>query len=572
METTTFLNLLLALGQDLWNSSGQVRSIQVPLDSYNYIIVGGGATGAVVAARLSQDSSKKVLLLEKGGASNRASDIPKIYNSFNTEDTQLTHNYRTVSQENICRSDANGQCTLPVGRLLGGGSAVNAMAFVRGNKLDFDGWAANGLPTWSYDKVLPFFKKFENSVNYKSPYRGSNGPINVSTDQWSAINDLTTRWKSAGMETFGIGSGDYNGQNQKYFSKIQRHAYAGIRASSDNAYLQPLDQKRENLHVLTFAHVTKVLFQGTKATGVEYVSVREYDNNTRYTVNVTEEIIVSAGTFESPKILALSGIGPRAQLEKLGIKVIADRPGVGQNLIDPVYLTLTFDNNLTCPADFGITEVNYRQWLTKGTGRLRSTGAFGIAFLPTKSSANEDDIRAEYISGWIITSCNESTQITLAYYNLYPCSVGSVKVNSADPLADVLIDPKYLTCEADMLDAVDAVYRLLKLSKAKAFQEIGLSPIAPNITGCDATPWSDSYVKCYVKTYGTTSIHFTGTSKMGNSSDKMAVVDDQLRVYGVQNLRVADGSIFPTPPRAHPTAACWMVGEVVSSLISGGKA
>ncbi|KAI1297309.1 Glucose dehydrogenase -like protein [Halotydeus destructor] len=368
MDTATFLNFLLVLGEDLWNGTGQVRSIQSPLASYDYIICGAGATGAVLAARLSEDPAKKVLLIEAGGSSNRVSDIPYLFYSW--IGTSLVHSRATVAQENIC---GGGQCSLPSGRLLGGGTAVNAMTYVRGNRLDYDSYAANGLPTWSYDKVLPFFKKFENSKDIKSSYRGTDGPVNVTTDQWEFLDSLSKRWISAGEEIFNVGSSDYNGKTQKAFSKLQRLAYRGIRQSSDRTYLQPLDQKRSNLHVLTFAHVTRVLFQGTKATGVEYVSVREYDNGTLNTVKASSEVIISSGTFGSPQILMLSGIGPKDQLEKLGIKVLVDRPGVGLNLQDPILVDVDVDTNITYPDSGHVTEVNYRQWLTKGTTILRST-------------------------------------------------------------------------------------------------------------------------------------------------------------------------------------------------------
>ncbi|KAI1307609.1 Glucose dehydrogenase -like protein [Halotydeus destructor] len=571
MASTTFLNLLLSLGNELWNSSGQVRSIQVPLASYDYIICGAGASGAVLASRLSQDPNKTVLLLEAGGASNRVSDIPYVHEWYYSP---LAHLRYSETQKNVCNQYSPAECTLPSGRLLGGGTAINAMTYVRGNRLDYDGYAALGLPSWSYDKVLPFFKKFENSVNYKSKYRGEGGPVNITTDQWAFLNSLSQRWISAGKEIFNVGPGDYNGRYQKAFSKLQRLIYRGIRQSSDKTYLQPLDQKRENLHVLTFAHVRKVLFEGTKAVGVEFFSSRYYDNNTVYTVKAEKEVILSAGTYGTPQILMLSGIGPQAHLKDLGISVVANRPGVGQNLQDPILVSVNFDTNMSYPADGHVTEENYRQYLTLGNSILKSTGLCGLAFLPSIRSnpGHPDDIRTEYTFSFNEPSGNDTFELVISYYSLVPSSRGYVKLRSTDPLVNPIIDPKYLTDDGDMKEAIATVKDIIKLSKASSLQQIGLTPTVVTISGCNYTAWTDEYIKCYLRLYGDTSIHASGTSKMGNSSDPMAVVDDQLRVYGIQNLRVVDGSIFPTVPRAHPTAPCMMAAEVAASLIINGTA
>ncbi|KAI1297307.1 Oxygen-dependent choline dehydrogenase [Halotydeus destructor] len=406
MEVTSFLTLLLALAEDLTYNEGQARSIQVPLDSYDYIIVGAGATGATLAARLSQDLTTMVLLIDTAGSSTRPSDIPYIFSFWHLANTTLAHNYVTEKQPNVCHVTSDGECLLAVGRALGGGTAVNAMTYVRGNKLDYDSYAALGLPTWSYDKVLPFFKKFENSINIKSKYRGTDGPVNVTTDQWRFLEDLTNRWVSAGVEQYGVGQSDYNGKTQKAFSRLQRLIYRGIRQSTDRCYLQPLDQKRSNLHVLTYSLVTKVVFEGTKAVGVEYVSVREYDNNTKTTVKARKEVIISSGTFGSPKLLLLSGIGPKAHLDDVGIKVVADRPGVGQNLQDPILVQVNFDTNKTYPLDGYITETNYRAWLTQGASILRSSTLCGLAFLPSiRSTSDPDDIRTEYTFDFVMGSC-----------------------------------------------------------------------------------------------------------------------------------------------------------------------
>ncbi|KAI1297291.1 Glucose dehydrogenase -like protein [Halotydeus destructor] len=569
MAATTFLSLLIALGENLWNSTGQVRSIQAPLAAYDYIIVGAGATGAVLAARLSEDPSKKILLMDAGGSSSRVSDIPIMYPDW--AGTSLTRGRVSEQQPNVCGLYPDNECVLPSGRLLGGGTAVNAMTYVRGNRLDYDGYAALGLPTWSYDKVLPFFKKFENSITYKSQYRGQGGPVNITTDQWSFLNAFSERWISAGLEIFKVGSSDYNGKAQKAFSKLQRLIYRGIRQSTDRCYLQPLDQKRENLHVLTFSQVTKVLFQGTKAIGVEYVSTREYDNNTRHTVKARSEVILSAGTYGSPQILMLSGIGPKAHLQEMGIQVLVDRPGVGQNLQDPILVSVTCTTNVTYPEDGHVTATNYRKWLTNRTSMLQSSDLLGLGFLPSIRSTNDsDDIRTEYTFNFNEPSGNSTAlEFGISYYSLVPSARGYTKLRSSDPLDDPIIDPKYLSVEGDMKEAISAVKDIIKLAKAKALQEIAITPIVPKLTGCDYEAWSDDYITCYLKEYAGTSIHASGTCKMGNSSDPMAVVDDQLRVYGVKNLRVADGSIWPTVPRAHPSAPCIMVGELVATLISG---
>ncbi|KAI1283226.1 Glucose dehydrogenase -like protein [Halotydeus destructor] len=564
MDSGSFLSLLLALGQELWSSDGQVRSVQSPLASYDYIIVGAGGAGAVLAARLSQDPSKLVLLIEAGGSSNRAADVP--YTIVSWQNTLLSRQLYSVKQQNVCRQDA---CLLPTGRLLGGTTAINCMRFVRGNRADFDGYATNGLPSWAFDKVLPFFKKLENSVHYKSQYRGDKGPINVTTSQWPYLDDLSRRWTSAGQELFGSGSRDYNGQFQKGFSLAQRSTYRGIRESTDRAYLQPLDQKRSNLHVLTFSHVTKVIFTGKRATGVQYQSVRDYDKNARYTVNAKLEVILSAGVFGSPQILMLSGIGPQAHLHNMGIRVLADRPGVGQNLLDSIQVQVNFRTNQTYPNTGHVTGTTYREWLTKGTGVLSSNQVVGMAFLPSmRSSSYDDDVRAMFTFNFDEPKGDDTAlRVDVTYYNIVPSTRGYLKLRSNDPLDQPIIDPKYLSADGDLEEAIGSFRDMLKLSDAKALKEIAMKPIEPSLGSC-GDPWTESYITCYIREFGFTSNQQAGTCKMGNSSDPMAVVDDQLRVHGVKGLRVVDASIFPTTPRGGVAAPAMMVGEVAASFIA----
>ncbi|KAK6190341.1 hypothetical protein SNE40_002231 [Patella caerulea] len=558
--------------------------------SYDYIIVGAGSAGSVLANRLSKDSSLKVLVLEAGSDDQQPSanilKVPLMCGlALNTE---YDWAYYSVPQKNCCKGLQGQRVSMARGKVLGGSSQINYNLYVRGHRKDYDGWSEAGCDGWSYSEVLPYFIRSENIQSLKhmdKEYHGTNGPLVVSESQ---ATDFPGFMIEAGKE-LGYGTGDYNGREQKGFFASQATIQDGERCSTAKAFLWPAVTSRKNLHVLTNAHVKKVVIKNKKAVGVEF-----YHKGTLKSVSVNKEIILSAGALSSPQILMLSGIGPKEHLKSHGIPVVADLP-VGDNLQDHVcfvsyYKTKDLVFNSPNKTDSLWTHIQY---LTTKSGVLATPGGVeSLAFISTDSKSleypdleihgehllfNEDAVRdelgvdpnyAKYYSG-----LNDLNGFILSLTLLRPKSHGILRLNSTDAMQHPVIDPRYLENKEDVDGLLRGIRFAQKLTKTKTFQSLGTEffhkPFSPCLEKSKFD--SDEYWRCYIRYFTLVIYHSTGTCKMGRTEDPTTVVDPQLRVKGIHGLRVADASIMPSIVSGNTNAPCIMIGEKAADMILGIK-
>ncbi|KAL4223938.1 hypothetical protein ACF0H5_017397 [Mactra antiquata] len=549
--------------------------------SYDYIVVGAGSAGSVIASRLSEDSDVSVLLLEAGGdyTESELYHIPLLIFSF--QRTESDWEYYTVPQEESHLGMVENRSYWPRGKLLGGTSILNSMQYARGSRHDYDEWAELGCDGWSYKDVLPYFLKSEDMLidSLKdSKYHNTGGYLGISTGGVSPISDV---YLQAGKE-MGYDIVDYNGEVQEGWSPMQLTVRNGVRSSTSLEFLGRING-RKNLHISVRSMVTKINIENKTAKGVYVIK----DGRKMY-IEAKKEVIVSGGAVNSPQLLMLSGIGSKQHLESLGIKVEVDLP-VGDNLQDHLLLH-TFSS---ISEDVGITEekiksvINELKYQLFGTGIYSIAGVDGNGFFCTyetdkKSCAPDiqfmmyslsmsdnnfnikDDIAKEYLHK--PGSFGFSTVMSL----LDPKSVGTIRLQSADPFDYPLIDPQYLTDRRDM-DTYIRGFRLWeKYMSTPAMKAIGASVEKMKLSFCLQHEFrSDAYWECIVRHLAYTVYHPVGTCKMGRSDDKTTVVDPQLRVKGIKNLRVADASIMPNVISGNTNAPVIMIAEKVSDLIRG---
>nr|CAD7395746.1 unnamed protein product [Timema cristinae] len=553
-----------------------VRSPNIsPLDSnnaeYDFIIVGGGSAGCVLARRLSEIHSWNVLLLEAGGEEPDFADIPGLA-LFNSENS-LDWSYRTVPDERSCNGIG---CFWPRGKVLGGSSVLNAIVYVRGNPEDYDQWEEFGNNGWSFKDVLPYFIKSENNHDpsiVDPNYHGFNGPLNV--EQFRHLDENAVTIVEA-LKELGYNEGDFNGAHQEGLVLRSQHtAYNGRRWSTNRGYLQPVRYVRSNLKVITYATVTRILInpQSRVAYGVEYIL--NEDRNTVFTVMATKEVVLSAGSLNTPQVLMLSGVGPREHLEELGIPVIADLR-VGYNLHDHTYSSgVVYLLNETSKLHCSQEENDYLEYMTTATGHLASTGVTQtVAF--DKPQNPDDAIEYMFIGRVNNPSSKKVYSSPLSYYDrfivgeilLRPVSRGRVTLKSTDPLDRALVDPNYFAVDSDVLIMVKGLEFGLRLGQTNAFRSKGFILDTNLLPGCENFTFAtEPYWRCAVRTTTATVFHPVGTCKMGPSSDTEAVVDPQLNVYGIRNLRVVDASIMPRLVRGNTNAPTIMIAEKGADMI-----
>lgn len=529
--------------------------------TFDYVIVGAGSAGCVLASRLTENPNISVCLLEAGKKDTSAFIHAPAGVAATVPYGFFSWHYNTTPQKGL-----NGRAGFqPRGKVLGGSSSINAMMYIRGAHWDYDNWEAQGNKGWSYKDVLPYFKKAENNETLHDEYHGQGGPLNV-----SELRDPShfNQFFLDACELNGIPrKPDLNGESQLGCRMNQVTQKGGERGSAAKGYITP-NLSRSNLTVITQAHVRNIEIENDTATGVTF-----YQGNELVTVHAQKEVIMSAGAYGSPQILQLSGLGPKAHLESLGINVIKDIPGVGSNLQDHISVVPLYKTKLFTPskgtfgyslgAGYDVTKAIF-QWIFKRRGLLTSNFAESVGFYKTDDAVPAPDIELTFITG-IVDDHTRKFHFGHGYCAhatlMRPKSRGTLRLASADPKAAPLIDPNFLDDEDDMNRLVKGLQKLLDIMESKPFDKVKGRMIYPierdNV----------EQLKEYIRNHSDTEYHPVGTCKMGPDSDPMAVVDDQLKFKGIANLRVADASIMPTLVTGNTNAPTIMVAEKAADMI-----
>ncbi|KAL4232084.1 hypothetical protein ACF0H5_009660 [Mactra antiquata] len=553
-------------------------------DNYDYIVVGGGSAGSVVAARLSEDKRYRVLLLEAGGHydENEAIHVPIMWAAL--EQTKQDWQYYTEPQKQSFQGLNGNRGFFPRGKVLGGSSCINAMQYTRGSPFDYAEWEAAGCDGWGYKDVLKYFLKAENvdiDEFDSSSYHSKGGPI---TNSFSYRTELKDIYLKAGKE-LGYPITDYNGEDQHGFSTTQKSIRNAVRSSTGLEYIGKAEYK-DNLHVSLNSFATKIDIMDKRAVGVYFIK----DGRKHY-VKCNKEIIVSGGAINSPQLLMLSGVGPKDHLNQLGIPVHADLP-VGKNLQDHqlIFLKTKINKPLSInPVILGSLWNQFRYKFFK-TGPYAASGLEGSAFLhldKTKVGKTYPDIQMIFLSilfrdnilnvkpelvEEFFESDDNAHGFTVAVCTTRPKSAGSITLHSADPFDYPKIDPAYYTDERDMDTILGGIRLYEQLMETKAFKELGVNLDGNKYSCCSDYEFrSDDYWKCLIRHLSTTEYHHSGTCRMGARDNPTAVVDPQLRVIGINGLRVADASIFPNVTSGNTNIPVIMVGEKVADMIRKGK-
>ncbi|XP_063220572.1 glucose dehydrogenase [FAD, quinone] [Bacillus rossius redtenbacheri] len=565
---------------DLEDPCGRPASRRVPQDEYDFIVVGGGSAGAVVASRLSEEPGWSVLLLEAGLDEPTGTQVPSMFLNF--LGSSIDWGYVTEPEDTACLGQPERRCSWPRGKVLGGTSVLNGMMYIRGSKTDFDDWEAMGNKGWSYEDVLPYFLKSEDNLQMDkmdTDYHSQGGYLTVA--QFPYHPPLSQAILQAGRE-MGYEIRDLNGESHTGFAIAQTTSRNGSRLSSAKAFLRPV-KDRQNLHVMLNVTATKILVDETtkQAYGVEYL----YGDAPGSFVKVyaKKEVIVSGGAVNSPQLLLLSGIGPKSDLEKLGIKVINDLPGVGHNLQNHVSFFMNFfiNDTDTQPLNWA-TAMEYllfRDGLMAGTGISEVTAIINSKF----ANASEDNPDLQFFFGGFLANCarsgqvgevsdsnklNSSRVINIIPTVLHPKSRGVLKLRTANPLDKPLIYARYLSHPDDVATLVDGINIALNLSKTPALQSYGFYVDQTPVPGCENLTFDcEEYWECAVKRQTGPENHQAGSCRMGPRDDPGAVVDNELRVIGVDRLRVIDASIMPKVTSGNTNAPVIMIGEKGADMI-----
>ncbi|XP_014284546.1 4-pyridoxate dehydrogenase [Halyomorpha halys] len=525
--------------------------------TYDFVIVGGGSAGCVLANRLTENPNWNILLIEAGGDGNALTDAPLFHTLI--RNTIFDWNYTTVKQERACLHNY-GICPYPRGKVMGGSSTTNAMLYVRGNKADYDDWAAKGCHGWSYEDLLPYFIKAENNTEPSlaaSHYHGVGGPLNVQFPSFFTIlRDMFIK----AAEEFGWRRGDYNGEWQNVAGYVQTTIAGSSREDTSKAYLNPI-KNRKNLFVIKNAIVTKILINNKVTKGVKYNR-----GGKTYKVFARKEVILSAGAINTPKLLMLSGIGPKDELEMHNIKLIKDLP-VGKNLQDHLQVQILFeiDGNMTYNWR---TEKSINQYAKERTGPLTTPTAETMAFLNIHNNSHQQpNLQFTWFSGILPTKFDDQKRniITIIMVNVKPKSVGRVRLESGSCEDMPLIDTNFFSEESDFAVYQKGFEYLLEYMKTPTMLKLSPTLYTEYYHECKGKNQKD-LIRCIISRYSQTIFHPVGTAKMG-SEETGAVVNPDLQVYGVRNLRVIDASIMPTIPSGNTNAPTIMIAEKGSDLI-----
>jgi choline dehydrogenase len=524
----------------------------------DYIVVGAGSAGAIVASRLSEDPNCEVLLVEYGGGD--GSVFVRMPSALGIPMNSKKYNWGFETAPEPYLDNRRMNC--PRGKVIGGTSSINGMVYVRGNAADFDQWEEQGASGWNYQNCLPYFKKFENHQCRDTDYTGNEGPVAIS-DGNNMRNPLYRAFIDAGVEAGYGETQDYNGYQQEGFGQKFMNVDRGIRASTGYSYLKAA-KKRSNLTILKHALVTRVVFEGKTATGIECkigAKIQIY--------NAKKEVILSAGAIGSPQLLQVSGIGPRKTLEAAGIDLRHELPGVGENLQD--HLEFNFQYRCKQPislnSELGLFKKGLIgvRWLLFKTGLGRTNHFEACAFIRSRAGVKSPDIQYHFLPGAItydgsVAVKGHGFQVHVGHNK--PTSRGYVRARSGDLSEHPEILFNYLETETDRQGFRDCVHLTREIMQQAAMDEFRGEVIQPT----DKVQ-TDEQIDAFVRASVDSAYHPCGTCKIG--VDEMAVVDSELRVQGIERLRVIDASVFPTIPNGNLNAPTMMLAERGADMVKG---
>jgi len=532
---------------------------EIAMNTYDYIIVGAGSAGCVLANRLSEDPDTRVLLLEAGGTDRN----PWIHIPVGYVKTMVDPSVNWLFDTEPESTTGNRAIPVPRGKVLGGSSSINGMLYVRGNARDYDGWAQLGNRGWSYEDVLPYFKKSENRESGGDAYRGSGGPLNVAevTETYELLDQVI----AAGAEIGHPVNPDYNGARQEGFCYFQLTQKNGRRHSTNKAFLDPV-RHRPNLHIETRAQATRILLDGRRATGVTYL----LHGNQQRSARTRREVILSAGAVQSPQLLELSGIGQADLLTSLGITPVLDLPGVGENYQDHYVSRLQWQINQPITLNEKTRGLRLLAEAAKfalfRTGALTMSAGIVGGFVRSRDGLEMPDIQFHVAHASFADPkkriFDRFPGLTIAPCQLRPESRGSIHIGDANPLAAPKIRPNFLS------NPLDCDIHLAGMKIAR--QLMATAAMAPYVTG-ETVPGpdcrSDDDLLAYARRTGATMYHPVSTCSMGPDARRGAVVNDQLKVHGIDGLRIADASVMPRLTSGNTNAPTIMIAEKAADMI-----